>query len=111
MIEQFYGVEEYSQYPDGDAMNHKKNSFNITPNTIDHYTVDKNKSDKTQRSSQQVNSFIKKELNFSSDIYVKKRTTLPVTRKKVEFNIWTILKDAIGKDLNRFTMPGNNIIL
>lgn len=43
---------------------------------------------------------------FYNENYVTKRTKFSYDRKVIKFNIWTILKDAIGKDLNRFTMPG-----
>ena len=35
----------------------------------------------------------------------QKRTSLPEQMKEVSFNIFKILKDAIGKDLNHFAMP------
>jgi len=40
------------------------------------------------------------------EIYSKKRTKLPFLRKEVKFNVWEILRDAVGKDLSRFSMPG-----
>lgn len=42
---------------------------------------------------------------FYDALYDKKRHALPFKRTKYEFNIWKILKDAIGKDLNRFCVP------
>jgi hypothetical protein len=51
-------------------------------------------------------------LNFSKfydPVYDYKRFKLPVPRKKVSLNIWSILKDAVGKDLSKFTVPGKNI--
>lgn len=36
------------------------------------------------------------------------RTTLPAKRNpKQKVSIWTILKDLIGKDITRFSLPGN----
>lgn len=34
-----------------------------------------------------------------------KRATLPVKRKDLSLNIWAFFKSAVGKDLNRFTVP------
>ncbi len=41
-----------------------------------------------------------------SEIYNKKRTKLPLNRKEIKFNVWDILRDAVGKDLSRISMPG-----
>ena len=44
--------------------------------------------------------------SFYDPLYsYEKRTSLPEKSKEVSFNIFKILKDAIGKDLNRFAMP------
>ncbi len=40
-----------------------------------------------------------------SEVYLKKRTKIPI-RANVKFNIWEILRDAVGKDLSKFSMPG-----
>lgn len=44
-------------------------------------------------------------LKFNDPIYKEKRTKLPFPKKKFSFNPWSILKDAIGKDLNKFCVP------
>ncbi len=43
---------------------------------------------------------------YSDPLYKQFRKPLPTKRKITKFNIWEILKDAVGKDLNKFTMPG-----
>ena len=43
------------------------------------------------------------------EIYARKRLKMPMIRQQVNFNIWEILKDAVGKDLSRFSMPGKFI--
>ena len=42
---------------------------------------------------------------FIDPLYTVKRTKLPFPKKKFSFNPWSILKDAIGKDLNKFGVP------
>lgn len=37
--------------------------------------------------------------------YSQKRTRLEHKRVEVNINLWTILKDAVGKDLNKFSVP------
>ena len=32
-------------------------------------------------------------------------------RVVTKFSMWDIIKDAVGKDINRFTMPGNNNLI
>lgn len=35
------------------------------------------------------------------------RKELPSKRKKINLNVWGILKDAVTKDLSKFCVPGN----
>jgi len=79
----FYGMEEFSGY----TIQKEKNNEN-TPITPVYSNMNVNKSNK-----------------FYSEYYVNKRTKFPCNRTMIKFNLWTIVKDAIGKDLNRFTMP------
>ncbi len=44
---------------------------------------------------------------FFDPLYEETRQNLPVKREKVTVNVWGILRDAIGKDLSKFAMPGN----
>ena len=48
---------------------------------------------------------------YFNEIYSRKRVKMPMIRQQVTFNIWEILRDAVGKDLSRFSMPGNLVIL
>jgi hypothetical protein len=43
---------------------------------------------------------------FYDPVYANKRTELPVKRKNLNINVWSILKDAVGKDLSKFCVPG-----
>ena len=44
--------------------------------------------------------------SFYDPLYnYKKRKSLPVACKKLNYNVWEILKGSIGKDINRFTVP------
>ncbi len=49
-----------------------------------------------------------KKSKFYDEVYDKtpKRTRLPNKRIDLNLNVWSILKDAIGKDLNKFCVPG-----
>jgi len=38
--------------------------------------------------------------------YVNKRKELPTIKKTFTFNVWNVLKDAVGKDLSKFCVPG-----
>ena len=57
------------------------------------------------------NNFINNKLNKNNFKYFdplytyKKRTSLPSICKKLNYNAWDFLKGAIGKDVNRFTVP------
>ncbi len=46
---------------------------------------------------------------FFDPMYEERRKNLPLERKQVSVNVWGILRDAIGKDLSKFAMPGNLI--
>ena len=43
---------------------------------------------------------------FVDKCYMNKRTHLPMLKSKNGFRIWDILKNAIGKDLSKFSVPG-----
>ena len=44
--------------------------------------------------------------DFSDPCYNNIRKELPHPRVVTKFSMWDIIKDAVGKDINRFTMPG-----
>jgi hypothetical protein len=48
---------------------------------------------------------------FFDPIYESKRLQLPVLKKQMNLNVWSILKDAVGKDLSKFCVPGIYIII
>ena len=43
---------------------------------------------------------------FYDPLYDYKRNLLPFPKKKIDLNVWSILKDAVGKDLSKFCVPG-----
>lgn len=49
---------------------------------------------------------------FYDEVYDKmpKRDRLPNKRIELNINVWGILKDAIGKDLNKFCVPGKSFL-
>jgi hypothetical protein len=49
---------------------------------------------------------VKVENKFYDPIYVEKRKFLPALKKELKINVWSILKDAVGKDLSKFCVPG-----
>lgn len=55
------------------------------------------------------NLLVKKEdrkQKYYDPMYNNKRKNLPVKREKLNLNVWSILKDALGKDLSKFCVPG-----
>ena len=44
---------------------------------------------------------------YSDPYYMNKRLELPSLKKTFNFNVWGVLKDAVGKDLSKFCVPGN----
>jgi hypothetical protein len=49
---------------------------------------------------------IKLNNKFYDPLYLEKRKSLPVKKKELKLNVWNILKDAVGKDLSKFCVPG-----
>jgi hypothetical protein len=47
---------------------------------------------------------------FYDPVYDNKRVQLPFPKKQMNLNVWSILKDAVGKDLSKFCVPGNLIL-
>jgi hypothetical protein len=43
---------------------------------------------------------------FYDPMYTNKRTEPLAKRQKINLNVWSILKDALGKDLSKFCVPG-----
>ena len=88
--EEINSTEEFYSLSDNDEEEDKLN--NINNNQIKLNNPKKNL------------SFPKK--SFYDPLYnYKKRKSLPVTCKKLTYNVWEILKGSIGKDINRFTVP------
>jgi hypothetical protein len=54
---------------------------------------------------------LQKKSKLYDEVYdnIVKRTRLPNKRIDLNLNVWSILKDAIGKDLNKFCVPGKLI--
>lgn len=46
------------------------------------------------------------ESKFYDPLFSEKRKSLPVLKKDLKLNVWSILKDAVGKDLSKFCVPG-----
>lgn len=75
-----------------ESQNIKNNNYNISENTLNQsLTTSSNYPGRAE--------------DFSDKAYNKKRTALSVPRVKVNFSIWSILKDAVGKDLTKFSVP------
>lgn len=72
-----------------------------TPNQVSNYSYNNNNNN--------INSTSVKTLSpYYDEIYDKmdKRNRLPKKRIDLNLNVWSILKDAVGKDLNKFCVPG-----
>lgn len=50
-----------------------------------------------------------KKSRFFDEAYNSKRNSLPCPRKKINLNVWGILKEAVTKDLSKFCVPGNKL--
>lgn len=50
---------------------------------------------------------------FKDEIYsnTPRRNRLPKEKVDLNLNIWGLLKDAVGKDLNKFCVPGKYIFI
>jgi len=49
------------------------------------------------------------ENKFYDPLYDEIRKCLPQKKKDLNINVWSIIKDAVGKDLSKFCVPGNII--
>jgi hypothetical protein len=47
-----------------------------------------------------------KRSKYYDEAYNQKRNSLPCPRKKINLNVWGILKEAVSKDLSKFCVPG-----
>lgn len=52
-----------------------------------------------------------RKFDYYEKAYDSKRDRLPVKRVIKKLNVWSILKDAVGKDLNKFCVPGKITLL
>ena len=86
--EKFYSLSDEEENDEEIIMNNNDNKFKLS-NPINLKKI--------------LPSFKK---SFYDPLYnYKKRKSLPVTCKKLNYNVWEILKGSIGKDINRFTVP------
>jgi hypothetical protein len=62
----------------------------------------------TEGKIEEINSLIPshRKGKFYEPMYEDRRKNMPFQRKQVSVNVWGILRDAIGKDLSKFAMPG-----
>ena len=86
--EKFYSLSDEEENDEEIIMNNNDNKFKLS-NPINLKKI--------------LPSFKK---SFYDPLYnYKKRKSLPVACKKLNYNVWEILKGSIGKDINRFTVP------
>ncbi len=110
--EVFYGLD--------DSIDHKIEGLNsLSLGTNNELNYDKHNSKdtkiylennsiqfKTNNSLIEVNNKLAKKNKFSDEAYNTKRYALPCERKKINLNVWGILKEAVTKDLSKFCVPG-----
>ena len=116
--EEFFDMDESSQLISEDekevnkfqAINPQNNKIvqKINTNRIkNNNLIDENSNNKNiikSKNNRQNNK--EKKGSYYDPLYdYEKRTSLPEKSKEVSINIFKILKDAIGKDLNHFAMP------
>ena len=123
----FHSDEEYFDLDDDDEINQDINDdFNkdirvkdtITKNNpiTGHLFKSKNKNNSDNRilniknENPQIKSLFNNNNNNKKIYYdplynYKKRTKLPIPKKEISLNVWSFFKGAVGKDLNRFTVP------
>jgi hypothetical protein len=115
----FYGANEDEDHnqetPEGDGTttnffasaseNIQKNQIEINSKKRDQNIELKNsKSESNVNESNSLNVYSKNK--FYDSIYNSKRHELPAKKEKLTLNVWSILKDALGKDLSKFCVPG-----
>ena len=124
----FHSDEEFFDLDDDDEINQDINDdFNkdirvkdtITKNNpiTGHLFKSKNKNNSDNRilnikneNNSQIKSLFNNNNNNKKIYYdplynYKKRTKLPIPKKEISLNVWSFFKGAVGKDLNRFTVP------
>ncbi len=124
----FHSDEEFFDLDDDDEINQDINDdFNkdirvkdtITKNNpiTGHLFKSKNKNNSDNRilnikneNNPQIKSLFNNNNNNKKIYYdplynYKKRTKLPIPKKEISLNVWSFFKGAVGKDLNRFTVP------
>ena len=81
------------------SINNNLSTFNNSNNIVNSLSILDNKS----------------KININDKFYDKvysnytKRNRLTKPRLEVKFNVWSVLRDALGKDLNKFCVPGKKI--
>jgi len=123
--EEFYGMEDSLNYNIGSLNSYAfdpsmgKNRMikiqnNKTINTRNNILIDD--SNVLQAENNNRNDNLNNEIEirnpsrgkYYDEAYNSKRNSLPFLRKKVNLNVWGILKDAVTKDLSKFCVPGKS---
>ena len=63
------------------------------------------KNENNPQSQNLINNNNQKKIYYDPLYNYKKRTKLPIPKKEINLNVWSFFKGAVGKDLNRFTVP------
>lgn len=116
--EVFYDLEnEEFESTTSKNVNETFNRSNKTPAAASSYETNNNLILlKTVNSNINSNPFSQIEMQkpkrskYYDEAYYSKRNSLPCPRKKINLNVWGILKEAVSKDLSKFCVPGKQII-
>ncbi len=105
--EVFYGASDN----EGDDDNNNTNlisirrSYNTQSHNNNQNDINDNESYHTTPNNMK-NKLDTNPAKFYDVLYDNRRKELPVKRLKLNLNVWKILKNAIGKDLSKFCVPG-----
>ena len=95
----------YNQNPNNESLNSTEEFYSLSDNEEEEDKINNINNPKNKLINTKKNLPLPKKSFYDPLYNYKKRKTLPVTCKKLTYNVWEILKGSIGKDINRFTVP------
>ncbi len=100
-----YSLTTYNKNSNKEEINSTEEFYSLSDNEEEEDKLNNINNNQIKLNNPKKNLSLPKKSFYDPLYNYKKRKSLPVTCKKLTYNVWEILKGSIGKDINRFTVP------
>ena len=100
-----HSLTTFNENPKNEKVNSTEEFYSLSDNEEEEDKINNINNNQIKLNNPKKNLSLPKKSFYDPLYNYKKRKSLPVTCKKLTYNVWEILKGSIGKDINRFTVP------